>query len=64
MNLQDSLNHNISCWKEKVVIIDRDIDYMKGRKEALQDAIECLEIILDEQKNTAPATERSRSTGE
>jgi len=49
MNITDSLKHNIKCWKSEIDSIDEKINFLKGKKEALEGTVECLEIILEEQ---------------
>jgi len=51
MNITDSLKHNLKCWKSDIDGIDKMINFLKGKKEALEGTVECLEIILKEQSN-------------
>lgn len=48
MDITESLKHNIKCWKQDAESIEEKINFLKGKKEALEDTIECLEIILKE----------------
>ncbi|MBB4117886.1 hypothetical protein GGR32_000158 [Mesonia hippocampi] len=51
MNLTESLKHNIECWKIELDSIEAKINYLHGKKEALANTVECLELILKEQEN-------------
>jgi len=51
MTYEAALNHNIKCWKSDIESIEEKINFLKGKKEALEDTVECLEIIIKEQNN-------------
>lgn len=51
MNYKDSVNHNVKCWKKDAEAIREKIQFLKGKLDALEGVIECLELIEQEQNN-------------
>lgn len=51
MNLKETMAHNIKCWKSEIEEITLKINFLKGKREGLEETVECLEIILKEQEN-------------
>ena len=52
MNYPESLKHNLKCLKNELKKIDKEINYLRGQKNALKTAIGCIEIIIHEQNLT------------
>ncbi len=50
MNFIESTRHNVKCWKIEVESIKEKIQFLKGKLEALEEVIECFELIEQEQQ--------------